>query len=50
MAARKIANIAHYRQLFPEYRLVFIGDSGQGDVRRSANSLRERFADAWTPC
>ena len=32
MAGRKIANIEHYHELYPEYRLVFIGDSGQGDV------------------
>lgn len=32
MAARKLENIDHYRALFPEYRLVFVGDSGQGDV------------------
>lgn len=32
MAARKLANIDSYAHLFPEYPLVFIGDSGQGDV------------------
>lgn len=32
MAFRKLDNIDHYRRLFPEYQLVFIGDSGQGDV------------------
>lgn len=32
MAAKKLQNVSHYRQLFGEYRLVFIGDSGQGDV------------------
>ena len=32
MATRKMKNISHYRLLFPEYRLVFLGDSGQGDV------------------
>lgn len=32
IASRKLENIEHYRTLFPEYRLVFIGDSGQGDV------------------
>lgn len=32
MAGRKIANIQHYHALFPEYRLVFIGDSGQADI------------------
>lgn len=33
MAGQKLANIQHYRQLFPEYRTIFIGDSGQGDIR-----------------
>ncbi|WP_342373189.1 hypothetical protein PCC79_05145 [Propioniciclava soli] len=33
MAGRKIANIEHYHALFPEYRLLFIGDSGQADIR-----------------
>lgn len=33
MAARKLANIDHYHRLFPEYRLLFMGDSGQGDVK-----------------
>lgn len=33
MAGRKIANIRHYHALFPEYRLVFVGDSGQADIR-----------------
>ena len=32
MAIRKLENIARYRRLFPEYQLVFLGDSGQGDV------------------
>lgn len=32
MAARKLANIAHYHALFDEYRLLWLGDSGQGDV------------------
>ncbi|HHV21675.1 MAG TPA: hypothetical protein GXZ30_09135 [Propionibacterium sp.] len=32
MASRKMENIAHYRRLFPEYQIVFLGDSGQGDV------------------
>jgi hypothetical protein len=32
MAARKLVNFGHYRQLFPEYGFVFVGDSGQGDV------------------
>ena len=33
MAGQKMANINHYRKLFPEYTKVFIGDSGQGDIR-----------------
>lgn len=32
IAAKKLQNIDHYHRLFPEYRLVFLGDSGQGDV------------------
>lgn len=32
MAAKKVENIDHYAQLYPEYDLVFIGDSGQGDI------------------
>lgn len=42
MAGQKIANIDHYRQLFPEYRKLFIGDSGQGDIR-VGELLLERF-------
>lgn len=30
MAEKKIQNITHYHALFPEYRLVFIGDPGRG--------------------
>lgn len=33
MAGKKLENIAHYAQLFPEYRMTFMGDSGQGDVQ-----------------
>lgn len=32
MADGKLGNIDRYRQLFPEYGVVFVGDSGQGDV------------------
>lgn len=42
MAARKIANITHYHELYPEYRLLFIGDSGQGDVT-VGELIREKF-------
>lgn len=32
MADKKIENIGHYALIFPEYDMVFVGDSGQGDV------------------
>lgn len=32
MADGKIENFELYRSLYPEYRFVFVGDSGQGDV------------------
>lgn len=44
MAGEKLANIDHYRQLFPEYRKVYLGDSGQGDIR-VGEILLERFGD-----
>lgn len=44
MAGRKLTNIARYRLLFPEYRLSFLGDSGQGDVL-VAERLRARLGE-----
>lgn len=32
MAAQKLENIQHQIDLFPEYHIVFFGDSGQGDL------------------
>jgi hypothetical protein len=32
IAEKKYAGFAQYRRLFPEYRFVFCGDSGQGDA------------------
>jgi phosphatidate phosphatase APP1 len=32
MAAKKYQNFEMYASVYPEYRFVFIGDSGQGDV------------------
>jgi hypothetical protein len=32
LAGKKFDNFAAYHALFPEYRVVFIGDSGQGDI------------------
>lgn len=44
MAANKMENIRHYRALFPEYDLVFIGDSGQGDLL-VAEQLNQCYPD-----
>ena len=32
IAAKKFAGFVEYKRLFPEYRFVFCGDSGQGDA------------------
>lgn len=32
MARMKVANYAVYHTLFPEFRIVWLGDSGQGDI------------------
>lgn len=32
MAAKKVENFLTYHALFPEYRVVWLGDSGQGDI------------------
>lgn len=45
MAGKKLENIGHYTQLFPEYRMTFMGDSGQGDVR-VGEKLWELYPDA----
>ncbi|MFC1707507.1 phosphatase domain-containing protein [Planctomycetota bacterium] len=45
MAEKKLDNVLQYRRLFPEYTLVFIGDSGQGDIL-FGRMLRERFKGA----
>lgn len=44
MAARKLENIGHYRKLFPEYPLILVGDSGQGDVLVSERLIEEDAA------
>lgn len=44
MASKKVANIRDYRLLFPEYRIMFMGDSGQGDMI-VAEALRKEYAD-----
>lgn len=45
MARRKVRSISRYRELFPEYGLVFVGDSGQGDVQ-VGRLLLDEFGDA----
>ncbi len=49
MAAQKMVNITHYAELYPEYKLVFLGDSGQGDVL-VAERLHTELAQAVTAC
>lgn len=41
MAQRKLQNMRRYHQLFPEYGIVFVGDSGQGDAQAGREMLRE---------
>lgn len=40
IAARKLQNFEHERDLFPECRLVFVGDSGQADPQVGSEMLR----------
>ena len=44
MASKKVANIRDHRVLFPEYRIMFMGDSGQGDMI-VAEALRKEYDD-----
>lgn len=39
IAAKKLENFLQYSELFPEYDFVFVGDSGQGDVRFGQDML-----------
>lgn len=39
VADHKLTNVDHVVQLFPEYDLVFLGDSGQGDVMVAEDML-----------
>ncbi len=45
MAAGKMSNYQEHRALFPDYGVVFVGDSGQGDVV-VAQRLRQTTPDA----
>ncbi len=44
MAETKLENLRRYRQLYPEYRFVFVGDSGQGDAA-FGRAMLEAFPD-----
>ncbi|RYG41478.1 hypothetical protein EON68_03040, partial [archaeon] len=46
MAAKKLDNFMAYHALFPEYRVVWLGDSGQGDMLVGKGMLRQH--DKWT--
>ncbi len=41
MADAKYDNLDRYRQVFPEYRFVFVGDSGQGDATFGERILKD---------
>ncbi|TDH66237.1 hypothetical protein CCR75_002296 [Bremia lactucae] len=42
MAQKKFENFGEFYQLYPEFKHVFVGDNGQGDVR-AAELIVERF-------
>lgn len=42
MAQKKFENFCEYYKLYPEFRHVFIGDNGQGDVR-AAELIAEKY-------
>lgn len=46
MATKKLDNFMAYHALFPEYRVVWLGDSGQGDMLVGKGMLRQH--DKWT--
>jgi len=45
MAARKAENYQLYHALFPEFRVVWLGDSGQGDIATGLQMLRIHAQD-----
>ncbi|MBN1209755.1 MAG: hypothetical protein JXB05_33205 [Myxococcaceae bacterium] len=45
IADKKFDNWQQYRQLFPEYKSVFIGDSGQGDAIFGAKAVASAPSD-----
>ena len=42
MAEQKARTLISYRELYPEYRFIFIGDSGQGDMALAESLLNRR--------
>ena len=44
LAVKKAKNFAEYASLYPEFRFVFLGDNGQGDVR-AAELMGEELED-----
>ncbi|KAF4128224.1 hypothetical protein GN958_ATG22576, partial [Phytophthora infestans] len=50
MAQKKFDNFSEFYQLYPEFKHVFVGDNGQGDVR-AAELIVEKFgSDALEAC
>jgi hypothetical protein len=39
MAVKKVSNYRIHRKLFPEFRVVWLGDSGQGDIQAGLEML-----------
>ncbi len=44
IARNKYRNFEEYASLYPEFRMVFIGDNGQGDVRAAELMLESRLS------
>ncbi|CAK4655188.1 unnamed protein product [Aphanomyces euteiches] len=42
MAVKKFENFCEYYSIYPEYKHIFIGDNGQGDVR-AAEMIAEKY-------
>lgn len=45
VAKKKAKNFSEYRQIYPEFKFVFIGDNGQGDVV-AGHAMKEKFSDS----
>ena len=49
MATKKFVNFNQFRQLYPEYRFIFVGDNGQGDVQ-AAEMMMEMHGNCMDAC